>query len=230
MVDHLDVVYETDDFVIVNKPAGLLTHKTKLDSNELSLADILLQHYPFLKNVGENILRPGIVHRLDKNTSGLIIIAKNNIYFKYFKKLFQEHLIEKHYLALVDGLLKNNNGIIEKPISLKSGSIKRTVYKGVMTKTAVTIYIVLKRYKNFTLLDLQPQTGRTHQLRVHLASIGHPIVGDNIYSKKNWGLNRLFLHAYSLAFRLLNNEYIKIESELPNELQIFLNHLTLLNI
>ncbi|MEE8131549.1 MAG: RluA family pseudouridine synthase [Candidatus Paceibacterota bacterium] len=220
------IIYKDKNFLAVNKPAGLLVHPAQ-SKTEPTLADLLVKRYPEIKKVGdEPKIRPGIVHRLDKDTSGVILIPRNQDYFNYLKKLFQERKIKKTYLALVWGKLKPKIGIIKKQISLKTGTTKRTVWKGGLTKEAVTEYKVLKYFKFpresvFTLLRVSPKTGRTHQIRVHLASIGHPIVGDSLYGPKGnpFNLSRQFLHAESLEFNTADGKRIKIEADLPRELR-----------
>ncbi|MEK7555601.1 MAG: RluA family pseudouridine synthase [Patescibacteria group bacterium] len=226
------IIYEDKNFLAVNKPAGLLVHpagnpKFKiLNPKQFTLADWLVKKYPEIKTVGdEPKIRPGIVHRLDKDTSGVILIARNQDYFNYLKKLFQERKIKKTYLALVWGKLEPKTGIIKKPISLKTGTIKRTVWKGGLTKEAITEYKVKKYFKkdgqDFSFVEVFPKTGRTHQIRIHLASIGHPIVGDALYGHKEnpFGLARQFLHAESVEFNTDDGKRIKIEAELPKELK-----------
>lgn len=230
----IKVIYETSDFLAVNKPAGLLMHPISgVKFQEPTLAGWLLQNYPEVKNVGDNSkVRPGIVHRLDKDTSGVIIVAKNQKYFEYLKNLFQKHQIKKKYLALVYGKLKSKKGIINKPISLKPGTTKRTVFGGKIKKEAITEYKVIKFLKSgekfFSLVEVLPKTGRTHQIRIHLASIGHPIVGDSLYGpKKNvFDLDGQFLHAESLEFNLSDGRRIKIEADLPDDLKNILSGLT----
>ena len=252
----LEIIYQDKNLIAVNKPAGLLVHPTAT-SAEKTLTDWLIKKYPEIKNVGDDPKnRPGIVHRLDKDTSGIIVIARNQKYFDYLKNLFQEHKIKKTYLALVWGAVKNKTGIIEKPIFLKPGTTKRTVHKGKMEKPAVTEYEVLKffnPYKSaihphksatFSYLKVIPKTGRTHQIRVHLASIGHPVVGDSLYGPKKpdlrlpavsgvepskgipFKLDRQFLHAKSLEFNLSEKQRIKLEADLPQELQKILDFLS----
>ena len=241
----LKIIYEDKNFLAVNKPAGVLVHSIKdsrfkiQDSKEETLVDWLLNKYPEIKNVGDDPkTRPGIVHRLDKDTSGVILIARNQKYFEYLKKLFspygiQGKQIKKTYLALVWGEIKQKIGEIIKPISLKSGGVKRTVWKGKMEKEAITEYKVKKIVKNeegkvFSLVEVMPKTGRTHQIRIHLASIGHPIVGDSLYGSKTnpFNLERQFLHAESLEFPIEEGRMIKIEAELPEDLQNVLSGLT----
>ena len=230
MENNIRVIYQDKNFLAVYKPADLLVHKT-VDSSEPTLVDWLLKKYPEIKNVGDAPeIRPGIVHRLDKDTSGVVLIARNQQYFEYLKNLFGSGGIRKNYLALVYGKVEPKTGIIEKPIYLKPGTTKRSVWQGKMKKEAITEYEVIKSFKRqetrdkdefFTLLKVSPKTGRTHQIRVHLASIGHPVVGDTLYGKKAdpFNLKRLFLHAESLEFNQSNGKKIKIESELPDELK-----------
>ncbi len=228
------VIYKDKNFLAVFKPAGLLIHPVNASSSKLqassALTDWLVKNYPEVKKVGdEPELRPGIVHRLDKDVSGIVLVARNQKYFEYLKNLFQTRKMKKKYLALVYGQIKPEKGIIEKPISIKSGTIKRTVWQGKGEKEAVTEYKVIKVIKHkvsdirkdaFSLVEVSPKTGRTHQIRIHLASIGHPIIGDTLYGKKEnpFGMKRIFLHAESLEFSPEDGKRIKIEAELPKEL------------
>ncbi len=253
----IKIIYKNDDFIALNKPAGLLVHsvkKNRIKNNdfvvdkqpqETTLVSWALNRFPEIREVGDDRdLRPGIVHRLDKETSGVILMARNQNYFNYLKNLFQNQQIKKTYLALVFGEVFPKAGIIEKPIALKTGSIKRTIWKGKMEKKAITEYRVLENIKSpfsceyqasnikdevFSLIEVTPKTGRTHQIRIHLSSIGHPIVGDKLYGFKKYffpfDLNRLFLHAKSLEFSLAKGQRIKIEAELPKELKDLLKNL-----
>lgn len=229
---NIEIIYKNEEFLAINKPAGLLMHQTVFSTKkEPTLVDFLLKNFPEVKNVGDDpINRPGIVHRLDKDTSGVILIARNQRYFEYLKNLFQKHQIKKTYLALVCGKLKKEKGVIESAISLKPGTTKRTIHKGKMTKDAVTEYEVIKIFelinekgnaKYFSLVKVMPKTGRTHQIRVHLASIGNPIVGDTMYGPKENSLNlkRQFLHAESIEFNIDEKNKIKIEADLPEDLK-----------
>jgi 23S rRNA pseudouridine1911/1915/1917 synthase len=237
MKEQITPIYEDKNFLAVYKPAGLLVHAPKVNSKcqipnskETTLVDWLLKNYPEVKGVGdEPKIRPGIVHRLDKDVSGVILIAKNQKYFEYLKNLFGSGGIKKTYLALVYGKVEPKTGMIEKPIFLKHGTTKRSIWGGKMEKPAITEYKVIKNIgQDFSLLKVMPKTGRTHQIRVHLVSIGHPVVGDSLYGKKinPFGLKRLFLHAESLEFSPSQSKRIKIESELPNELKLILKNLT----
>ncbi|MBI3589444.1 MAG: RluA family pseudouridine synthase [Candidatus Liptonbacteria bacterium] len=227
-----EVIYEDRNFLAVNKPAGLLVHASNLklkNKNEKllepTLVSWLLYRYKEISKVGDDPkVRPGIVHRLDKDTSGVMLIARNQKYFDYLKKLFQEHKIRKTYLALVYGIPKEKKGVINKPIALKPGTTKRSVFGGKMEKEAVTEYNLVEGFnetsdKVFSLLEVHPRTGRTHQIRVHLASIGCPVLNDQIYApkKEKVGSGRLMLHALSLEFTNETGKKILIESELPKE-------------
>ncbi len=229
-MENPEIIYEDENILVINKPSGLLVHPTE-KSKEPTLVDWLIERYPEIKNVGDAPeIRPGIVHRLDKDVSGVILIARNQEYFEYLKKLFQTGGIKKNYLALVYGSVEPKTGVIKKPIYLKPGTTKRSVWQGKMVKEAITEYRVIKSIKDetFSFLKVMPKTGRTHQIRVHLASIGHPIVGDTLYGKKTnpFGLKRLFLHAESLEFEATGGQRIKIESGLPEELELILKKLT----
>ena len=218
------VVYKDGDFLVIDKPAGLLVHPVA-GKKERALVDWLTENYPEVKNVGDDPkIRPGIVHRLDKDTSGLMIVALSQRAFDYFKKQFQERKIKKTYQAVVWGVPKESEGVIEKPIGLKPDTIKRTVHinKAKMVKEAVTRYRVLEERQNdviasrseaISLLEVQPLTGRTHQIRVHLASIGHPIVGDKLYGSKKQSDDKLLLRAVALEFSDLNGKRLKIEGD-----------------
>lgn len=248
MEKSISIIYEDKNFLALYKPANLLVHPARIFkspfakqipggsfsiSKQPTLVNWLIKQYPEIKTVGDHPqIRPGIIHRLDKDTSGVILIARNQRYFEYLKHLFQTHQVKKTYLALVYGKIEPKVGTIKKPIRLKSGTTKRTVWKGKMEKEAITKYRVLRYFritnpcdrKNllyFSLLRVIPKTGRTHQIRVHLASIGRPIVGDSLYGPKTnpFGLKRQFLHAESLEFNTADGRRIKIEAGLPEELK-----------
>lgn len=222
----MQIIYENNDFLAVNKPSGILVHPTteKRKDEEVTLVDYLLEKYPNIDSVGDNTdLRPGIVHRLDKDTSGVIVVAKTQDFFDYFKKKMQKKKVGKTYLALVWGQI-NSEGEIKKDIGLKPNTVKQTVWteNAKMVKSAHTKYKPLKSFKkgkdSFSLVELEPITGRTHQLRVHMASIHHSVVGDGIYGQTGnpWGISRQMLHARSIEFNLKNSEKrVKLEADLP---------------
>jgi len=230
---NLKVLYEDENFLAVNKPAGVLVHavnaKRKSQSakrEKETIVDWLLKNRPDARDVGDDSrLRPGIVHRLDRDTSGVLLIAKTQKYFEYLKSLFQNHEVKKTYLALVRGRVRLETGRIDKPIGLKSGSVKHTVshVKAKMIKNAVTNYRVKKYIKagseEQTFLEVTPETGRTHQIRVHLASIGHPVVGDKLYGGKSTKSGEPFyLHAYAVEFPVSPGRMICIEADPPEGL------------
>lgn len=240
------VIYETDDFLILNKPAGIAVHKKHAKDPAYTVADWLVEKYPEVKNVGDpapsqddangarDPLRPGIVHRLDKDTSGVMLVAKTQKAFLYFKKLFKERRVEKEYLALVYGTPKNQSGTITAPLG-KLGTRQTTQIKGktdLKERDAITEYRVLKTYgappNGYSLIEVRPKTGRTHQIRVHLKSIGTPIVCDPLYASKlpcPAKLGRLFLHAQRLSFTTPDGQALMVEADPPPELQNFLNTL-----
>lgn len=223
------MLYEDKDLLLVDKPAGWLVHgvyhKGEARHNEETLVDWIAKKYPEIKDVGDvPAQRGGIVHRLDRETSGVMVIARTQDSFAYLKKLFQTRDIHKTYRALVWGRVKNDSGVIDKPISIIDGSVKRTVFKGKMSREAVTEYKVLSRYfsddEPLTLVEVSPKTGRTHQIRVHFSSMGHSVVGDKLYGKKGSiaGLERQFLHAYKIEFTAPSGKRVTGVSELPFEL------------
>jgi len=233
------VIYESEDFVVINKPAGMAVHPARQPQG-VTLVDWLLARYPEMTKVGDDLrTRPGIVHRLDKDTSGVILVCRTQEAFAYFKKQFQEQRIKKTYLALVHNFLKSKSGLINKPLGLKKGTIKRTVHgRGTkMIKEAITRYkvkgLIRANKSPFSLLEIEPLTGRTHQIRVHLASIGHPVVGDRLYGKGSRKLKisnqektppRLFLHAESLEFTTPSGQRLKVAADLPADLGNFLKN------
>ncbi|MGC9048616.1 MAG: RluA family pseudouridine synthase [Patescibacteria group bacterium] len=225
----IDIIYQDDDFLIIDKPAGLLVHPTKY-SKEKTLVDWLLENYPEIKNVGEKS-RSGIVHRLDKEVSGLMVIARTKRMYEHLIKQFSENKIKKEYLALVHGQPSEEKGVIDLPIGrTKKGKLVAVKYrKGIkLEKPAITEYEIIQKFKNYTLLKVKPLTGRTHQIRVHLKAIGCPIVNDKKYCKLkivNCKLTRIFLHASYLGFYDLEGKWREFKSELPIELNDFLSEL-----
>jgi len=198
----------------------------------------LLEIRPEIEGVGENKDRPGIVHRLDKGTSGLLLVAKIDKAFKKLKKLFKKREVKKMYLALVYGELQSSSGEIDFPIYLSPNHFpKREALQDPSQKEkiktrlreAITYFETKETFEEYSLLNVYPRTGRTHQIRVHLQALGHPVIGDELYQFKNHespeGLARIFLHAARISFRLEGSLY-EFESELPEELSEFLNNLS----
>ncbi len=226
------IIYEDKNFLAIDKPAGILVHPT-VNSKEPTLIDWLKEKYPEIASVGdEPKTRPGIVHRLDRGTSGIMLIARNQKYFEYLKNLFQTRAIKKTYRALVYGKLTPKKGIIEKEIKVKAGTTQRTVFKGRGERSAITEYKVLKYLSDFSWVEVAPLTGRTHQIRVHFVSIGHPIVGDKLYGPKKQllrlnldNVRRQMLHAYSLEFSPAPGKRLKLAANLPDDIKIILQNL-----
>ncbi|MFA6424420.1 MAG: RluA family pseudouridine synthase [Candidatus Magasanikbacteria bacterium] len=230
----IKIVSETKDYIVVEKPKGLLTHST--DKNEPdSLAAILVKKYPELKKVGDDPKRPGIVHRLDKEASGLLVVARTQKMFDHLKNQFKNRTIEKEYLVLVHGKVAKDWDEIKFPIERsrnndRMAALPATKYgEATLTgKESLTEFWVEQRFVNFSLLRVKIHTGRMHQVRVHLLAYDHPVVGDPLYFQKKqkdkWDkvCGRLFLHCIHLAFVDLNNERQEFKSELPPELTNFL--------
>lgn len=222
----IPVIYEDEHILAVDKPAGLAVHKVGPTDPQETLADILVAERPYLAGVGESPLRPGIVHRLDKETSGIILIAKDQPTFEYLKDLFQTRQMKKEYLALVYGHPKEPRGTIDLPLG-KLGTKQTTQLKGkreLVERDAVTDYRTERTVGDYTLLRVMPHTGRTHQIRVHLKAIGHPIVGDKLYGRK--GDHRpMFLHAVRISFTTPDGKALTLEAGLPDSLQKVLDAL-----
>ncbi len=234
----LDIVYEDDDLAVINKPAGMMVHAgagaTDDARNRGTLVNALLHHLASLSGVGGE-LRPGIVHRLDKETSGLIVVAKQDEAHRKLGAQFAAREVKKKYVALVHGWVKKDSGTMAESISRDRVRRTRMTTRLEGGLAAVTHYRVVRRldtkFGKFTLLDVKIDTGRTHQIRVHVAAMGHPVVGDTMYGAPRQarghsaaiGLPRNFLHAAELEFRHpRSGETIALRSELPEELQEFL--------
>jgi len=219
----LAAVYEDEDIVVIDKPAGLTVHPAPGHRSH-TLVNAILAHCPGL-TMSNEIMRPGIVHRLDKDTSGLIVIAKNDLAREYLVAQFKSRTVTKGYLVLTKGRLSPEQGIIEAPIGRDPHSRQRMaiVEAG---RQAVTRYRVRKYLDDYTLVEVSPLTGRTHQIRIHLSAIGCPVVGDPIYGIKSAHLNRQFIHAYRLGFRLPSTkQYHEFASPLPGDLEQALQQL-----
>ena len=225
----VQIVFEHEHFLILNKPAGLMMHKPNVHSTEFTLVDWLLAHDHEIKNVG-SIDRPGIVHRLDKDTSGIIIVARTNLAHAIFTKLFEQRLINKIYLAVVSGNPKEREGTIDFPIGRAINYRARmTAFSGhvpLITKTrhATTNYRVLEYFEDTALVEFKPTTGRTHQIRVHSAALGHPLIGDALYGNDSSLITRHALHAHSILFIFQNKSYV-FTADLPEDLQKLLSNM-----
>lgn len=228
-ITEVKIILDDPNFLIIEKPAGLLVHPTEKNETD-TLIDWLIERYPKLKKIGEDPQRPAIVHRLDKEVSGLMLIPKNQDAFDFYKKQFKLREITKKYIALTHGQIVKDEDDITFPI----GRSKTT--KGIFaarplnqldeqSKSAHTKIIAIKKYRKYTLLEVQILTGRTHQIRVHLLAYGHPIVGDKLYGKKSENkdpLDRIFLHANYLSFIDQEGNKREFISQLPKKLEQFL--------
>jgi len=224
------VIFEHKDFVIIEKPAGLSVHPSINKPNEKTLANGLLTKYPQIKSVGEDPLRPGIVHRLDKETSGLMIVSLNQKVFEFFKEQFKKRKVEKKYLAVIWGKITDQKGTIQTPIGKSKSDLTRQAtsknsVKLINPKKAITHWRLLEKNKETSLLEVKIDTGRKHQIRVHLHSIGHSLVGDKKYQTKlireiNKKFDRHLLHAYRLKFKYLDGKKYEFESEVPRKFNL----------
>lgn len=224
------IIYEDKNFLVVNKPAGLVVHPDE-HHKAGSLVQHLAEKYPEIKNVGDHSTnswqeRPGLVHRLDKDTSGILIVARNQKSFDYLKTLFKNKAIKKTYLVLVLGNIKKDGGVIDLPIGRSHKDSRRRIAgkkQKNKSREAVTEYKVLKHFEGFTFLQALPLTGRTHQIRAHFAALGHPVICDKIYSGKRLvcpaGLTRQFLHAWKLEFISPSGAKMLFEADLPEDLE-----------
>ncbi|PIQ68877.1 MAG: hypothetical protein COV91_01755 [Candidatus Taylorbacteria bacterium CG11_big_fil_rev_8_21_14_0_20_46_11] len=252
----IPILYEDDDVLVINKPAGLIVHS---DGRilEPTVVDWILEKYPDIRGVGDqikdlrfkaeempsltdnlnptsdNLERSGIVHRLDRETSGALVIAKNQIAFARLKKQFQRQLVHKRYQTFVYGSMKKDDGLIDMPIARSARNPvlwSATRGKKGEKRDALTEYQVLKRNKDFTFLDVYPRTGRTHQIRVHLKAINYPIVSDRLYSQKYapaLGFSRLALHSRSVSFiQPTTEQRIIVEAPYPED---FVHAISLIN-
>jgi 23S rRNA pseudouridine1911/1915/1917 synthase len=245
-----EIIFEDKDCLVINKPAGLAVHGGG-NITEATLADLLLEKYPNIKNVGDDPTRPGIVHRLDMEVSGLMVIAKNQPSFENLKKQFKKREINKEYIALVYGKVEHEESEINFPIKRASTGYKMAampiqsvdllsrktptsrdqgnIEGSFKAREALTTFKVIKRFVNYTLLSVKIKTGRTHQIRVHFFAYGHPLVGDPLYYTKKTKikndklkLGRVFLMACHLSFKDLNGEKKDFKIDLSEDLKRFL--------
>lgn len=217
----LDIIYEDEDIIIINKAKGMVVHPGNGNYEKTMVNALMYSHKDKLSSIN-GVIRPGIVHRIDKDTSGILVVAKSDNAHKKLSELFKVHDIKRKYIALVSGIIEKENIKIDLPIGrCENDRIKMAVTKK-NSRNAVTYIKVLKRFKksNYTLVEATLETGRTHQIRVHMSYIGHPLVGDTVYSKgKNeFGVVGQMLHAKLLGFvHPIKNEYVEFESDLPEE-------------
>ena len=228
----LDVVFENENIIVINKQAGVQVHPS-FNEKTNTVVNALLAKYPEIKNVHDESdgaeLRPGVVHRLDKDTTGIMVIARNMAALVALKAIFKNRKIEKQYLAIVEGIMKEKNGKIEKPIARSSGYRKQVIARKntkTVVRSAETNYKVLSEHSEYSLVEVIPKTGRMHQIRIHLASIGNPVVGDMLYAgnpgaKKLSVAKRQLLHAHKIKFELFEKKY-EFLAPMPHDFEIFL--------
>lgn len=230
----ISILYEGENLLAINKPAGISVHKDGYNIEEYTIADWVLEHYPATKEVGEPLVapngavveKPGIVHRLDKDTSGVLLVAKNQKTFQFLKQQFKDHSINKTYLLIVyDNFSADKvQGTIDLPIGRsKKDSRKRLAGRGASSilRAAITHYKVLESFPGYSYVEAHPKTGRTHQLRVHFKAIGHPLVCDPLYAAGKPclpGLDRQALHAARLEFALPTGGRKEVSAPLPADL------------
>ena len=220
----LDILYEDEHLLLVNKPYGLVVHPAP-GHDRGTLVNALLYHCKDLKGIGGRE-RPGLVHRLDKDTSGVLVVAKSDPVHRHLSKQFKLHTVHRVYMALIQGVMKKGSGIIDLPIGRDTKDRKKISSRTSKPKHAITHFKVLKRYNDATLIELRPQTGRTHQLRVHLSHLHHPVAGDKTYGGRGYGklgnvkIGRLMLHAMKLGFtHPQTEEYMEFEAPLPEDMK-----------
>lgn len=220
----LNIVYEDEDVIVLNKPQGMVVHPAHGNYTG-TIVNALLSHCNNLSGIN-GVMRPGIVHRIDKDTSGIIVIAKNNEAHVSLSEQLKEHTITRCYNALVEGRVKNDEGTIETMIGRNPKDRKEMAVVSRNGKIAVTHYTVLERFENYTLIEARLETGRTHQIRVHMAHIGHPIVGDPVYGykKQKFHTEGQLLHARILGFiHPRTGDYREFEAPLPEYFTSILN-------
>jgi 23S rRNA pseudouridine1911/1915/1917 synthase len=229
----IETLFENDDYVVINKPVGVMVHSDGKTTKE-TISDWFSKKYPESISVGEKLLlqngneiqKPGVVHRLDKDTSGVLVLAKRQQSFAHLKEQFKKRLVNKTYVAFVYGLVKYDDGEIDRPIGRSSKDFRlKSAQRGAKgtLREAQTKYKVLIRGNEHTKLELNPKTGRTHQIRTHLKAVNHPIICDSLYAPKRecaLGFERLALHAKKIEFRGLNGENIVVEASEPKDFEL----------
>ncbi|MBR1823486.1 MAG: RluA family pseudouridine synthase [Ruminococcus sp.] len=221
----LNIVYEDSDLLVVNKPKGMVVHPAH-GNHTGTLVNALLHHCGESLSGINGVIRPGIVHRIDKNTSGLLIVAKNDTAHLHLAEQIKEHSFTREYEAVASGYFKETEGTVDAPIGRHKTDRKKMCVTTENSRNAVTHYSVIKQYGGYAHVRLRLETGRTHQIRVHLAYIGHPVLGDDVYGKAYKGIEGQCLHARKIGFiHPTTGEYMEFTSELPDYFVSILNKL-----
>ena len=223
----LDIVYEDEDFLIVNKPKGMVVHPAA-GHYQGTLVNAVMNHCGQELSTINGVMRPGIVHRIDKNTTGLLVVCKNDKAHKSLAEQLKEHSITRKYVAIVCGNIKEDSGTVDAPLGRSRKDRKKQAIDMVDGRDAVTHFRVLERFSDYTLVECVLETGRTHQIRVHMASIGHPVLGDDVYGPKKcpFTLEGQCLHAKVLGFiHPSTGEYVEFDSEYPEYLKRLMDRL-----
>ncbi len=221
----LDIVYEDSDLLVVNKPKGMVVHPAH-GNHSGTLVNALLHHCGDSLSGINGVIRPGIVHRIDKNTSGLLIVAKNDAAHLHLAEQIKVHSFTREYEAVASGYFKETEGTIDAPIGRHKTDRKKMCVTTENSRNAVTHYSVIRQYGGYAHVRLRLETGRTHQIRVHLAYIGHPVLGDDVYGKAYKGIEGQCLHARKIGFiHPTTGEYMEFTSELPDYFVSILNKL-----
>ena len=223
----LEIIYEDDSLIVVFKPRGMVVHPAN-GNQQGTLVNALLYHCKGRLSSINGVIRPGIVHRIDKDTSRVLLVAKTDTAHLSLAEQIKEHTVKREYIALLDGVIKNDRGTVNKPIGRSDKDRKKMAITMRNSRNAITHYEVLERYQGYCLVKCQLETGRTHQIRVHMASLGHPVTGDTVYGQKKQKLFQKgqLLHAKTIGFiHPVSKEYMEFSRELPEEFQAVLRKL-----
>ena len=215
----IEIIYQNSELLIVNKPHGIVVHPSKGHSNDTVINALLGMDIKFEANLGQT--KPFLVHRLDKDTSGLLLVAKNEKMYSYLTEIQKKRKIKKHYLAVIKGVPDKKYATIDASIS-RNKSHRKKMSVNSKGRKSLTTYKVIKSNDSMSLIELELHTGRTHQIRVHMQALGHPIIGDTLYGKKSKLIDRQLLHAYKLEFKDNNNNVISVQNEPEKDMKEFI--------